>query len=37
MKRFEGAMTASACDLVPMRHKRLSVFSRDPLQVGQVV
>ena len=32
-----GGNTASACALVPMRHNRLSVLSREPLQVGQVV
>ncbi len=37
MKRLAGSSAISACSLVPMRHSRLSVFNREPLQVGQVV
>ncbi len=36
-KRFEGSSTASASALLPMRHSRLSVFSRAPPQLSQGV
>ena len=37
IKRLAGGNTASACALVPMRHNRLSVLRRAPLQLGHSV